>query len=147
MSIPYHTGDCTLIFVSGEPPHRPPVQYKTLCFCHAPPSGHTLTPAGSGSILMLLMLMQRSNIASYCIATYNRTKAVANKLMVDSLNPDNGCWRWAPSLPSCMSITTMTYGNVGTVEIKNDAIRTCESTWRAISGSLCLYISTLFLLM
>ena len=128
----------------------PPVQYKTVPYAFAtrlPLDTYTLTPACSGSILMLLMLTRMSNIASYCIATCNRTKAVANQLMVDSLNPENSCWRWAPSLPSCLSITMMIYGNVGTVEIKDDAICACNSTWHEISVSLCFYILTLFLLM
>ena len=142
-TILYHTVDCNYnTLATGH-------QYNTklLCFCHTPPSGHIHPYAGSGSILMLLMLTQRRDIASYCIATCDRTKAVANQLMVDSLNPENSCWRWAPSLPTRLSITFMTYGNVGTVEIKDDAIRAYKSTWHVISVSLCFYISTLFLLM
>jgi hypothetical protein len=57
--------------------------------------------------------------------------------MVDSLNPENSCRRWAPSLQSCLSISTMTYGNSGMVEIKDYAIRACKLKWRVISVSLC----------
>ena len=84
-TILYHTVDCNYnTLATGH-------QYNTklLCFCHTPPSGHIHPYAGSGSILMLLMLTQRSDIASYCIATCDRTKAVANQLSGGLFKPRN----------------------------------------------------------